>query len=615
MISKFHDVQRELFTNQRKAGQASNLSSSNGSWGSPLQLVRFLCVSCVRWAELLFPGSSARTGWKPVLRWRRVLSQALVFLAIGSGIASAAEGEQAASELKGLILLKSQESVVKEGHPSLAVTGLVVKDIEILKNPEFEKRMQPFFGRQIDQTLLKDIQTAVQTHYRQKGFPIVDPVFPPQTVSGGVLQLVVIESKLGKVVFEGTNKWTKTEYIRKNLRLIEGEPIDEGQLTSDLNWLNRNKFRSIDALYKPGEGRLESDLVIRTSERLPLGGSLSIDNTGNRLVGETRLSAGVDWGKAFGLHDHLFSYRFITDSEFELLKAHVFTYSIFLPWRHTLTLSGSYADVKGDIPNFPVTQQGSTYQANLRYGVPLPNLGSYRHELQLGADFRHMDNNLEFNFVNIFAETTEIAQAMFGYSGLLPDDWGSTLVGAEVYYSPGNLTDMNDDAAFGNSYPSAEADYVYARFNLERITRLLAGFSWRVSGAYQIADGNLVPSEQLGLGGSFTVRGYEERTTAGAEGFLISNELRAPAFSVGKFFDKTAKDQLQVLGFFDYGQTSNRILLANEDPHVLLKSAGVGLRYQVSRFLSVRFDYGWQVDDPIPGLGKSRGHVSASYSF
>lgn len=544
-----------------------------------------------------------------------LVSFVFVFLSLGSSASAAAEAEQPVGELKGLILLKSQDAVLKEDDPTLAVSGLVVKDIEILKTPEFEKRMQPFFGKQIDQNLLKDIQTAVQTYYRRKGFPIVDPVFPPQAVARGVLQLVVVESKLGKIIFEGTNQWTKTEYLRKNLRLKEGEAIDESVLTSDLNWLNRNKFRSVDALYKPGEKPLESDLVIRTSDRFPLGGSLSIDNTGNRLTGESRLSAGVDWGKAFGFHDHLLSYRFITDSEFEFLKAHVLNYSIFLPWRHTLTLSGSYADVKGNIPNVPITQQGSTYQANLRYGISLPNLGSYHHELQIGADYRHLDNNLEFNFVNVFAETTEIAQGMFGYSGLLPDDWGSTLVGAEVYYSPGNLSDRNSDAAFRNSYPASESDYTYARFNLERVTRLVAGFSWRVSGTYQIADGNLVPSEQLGLGGAFTVRGYEERAAAGAEGFLISNELRAPSFSPAKLLDKTAKDQLQLLGFFDYGQTSNRILLQNEDPHVLLKSAGVGLRYQVSRFLSVRFDYGWQLEDPLPGFGKSRGHISASYSF
>jgi hypothetical protein len=146
-----------------------------------------------------------------------------------------------------------------------------------------------------------------------------------------------------------------------------------------------------------------------------------------------------------------------------------------------LSLAGSYADVKGNIPNLPITQQGSSYSANLRYGIPLPNLRSYRHEFLLGADYRHLDNNLEFNFVNVLADTTEIAQGMLGYTGLLPDKWGTTVFGVEYYYSPGDLTDLNDGTAFGKSYPFAEAEYHYARFNLERLTRLLAGFSWRVS--------------------------------------------------------------------------------------------------------------------------------------
>ena len=78
---------------------------------------------------------------------------------------------------------------------------------------------------------------------------------------------------------------------------------------------------------------------------------------------------------------------------------------------------------------------------------------------------------------------------------------------------------------------------------------------------------------------------------------------------------------MQILGFLDYGETTNPKLQLGEDPHRLLMSSGVGMRYQVSRFLSVRFDYGWQLTDPNRGrsLGrdvpKSRGHISATFSF
>lgn len=548
-----------------------------------------------------------------------VLSALILY--IGTSVGLAAESEESDSTLNGLILLSSPESVLAEGDPGLEVTGLHVRGGGLLASEKLKQRVDPLFGKPIADPLLKAIQVAILAHYRAEGFPLVDIVLPPQTVTHGVLQVLVIESKLGKIVFEGTNKWTRIEHVRRNLHIAEGQRINERKLVSDLNWLNGNSFRSMDLYYKPGEGRFESDLVVRTGERFPLGGFVGIDNTGNRLTGESRVSTGFEWGKAFGLHDNSLTYRYITDTDFEFLRAHVASYLIRLPWHHSLTLSGSYSEIKGDLDETLITQEGTSAQANLRYTMELPRIGVYRQQFSLGADFRRLDNNLEFNLVNVLADTTEIAQGVVGYTGLLPDTWGSTFFGAEYYYSPGNITGLNKDDLFDASFPSSEANYHYAKLNLERITRLPFGLSWRASGAYQFADGNLLPSEQMGLGGGSTVRGFEERIVSGSEGFLVSNELRAPSFSPGRWLDKTAKDEMQILGFWDYGETSNPTLQPGEDPHLLLMSAGVGMRYQVSRFLSVRFDYGWQLTDPFKGvpMGRdvpdSRGHVSAMLSF
>lgn len=171
-------------------------------------------------------------------------------------LAHSAEGDNTESQLKGLILVKSEEALLKEGDPGLAVTGLHVKEIEVLQGEDFAKLIEPFFGRVVNADLLKEIQSTIQNYHRKRGFPLVDPVFPPQTVAGGVLQLIVIQSKLGKLIFEGTNKWTKVEFVQKNLRVTESEPINERKLTEDLNWLNRNKFRSVSALYKPGKASM-----------------------------------------------------------------------------------------------------------------------------------------------------------------------------------------------------------------------------------------------------------------------------------------------------------------------------------------------------------------------
>lgn len=533
------------------------------------------------------------------------------------GLVQVSAAEPGPSDLKGLIVVGSEQELLKEGDSGLAVAGLHVKNVPVLAGEDFGVLMGKFFGRPINDEMLKELQSAIVTYARKAGFPLVDVVLPPQTVVDGVLQVMVVESKLGKISFEGTNKWTTTTFIRRHMRLVEDQPINEPQLLEDVQWLNRNRFRSVDVFYKPGTERYQSDLVVRTTDRFPFGPSFSYDNTGNRLTGENRVGAGFEWGKAFGLHDHILSYRYSADIEMRFMQAHSVNYMMLLPWRHTLSFAGAYADVQADIPNSPITQEGQSYLASTRYGISLPRIGPYRHEVTAGAEFKHFDNNLQFNFINVFEEATEVAHASIGYNGLLPDRFGSSFAGIEIFYSPGGITDKNDDEAFKQSFPFAESDYIYGRFNLERLTRLPFGFTWRASGMYQWADGNLVPSEQLGLGGAFSVRGFEERVASGAEGFLLSTELRTPPISPGRWLDKTAKDELQFLGFIDYGEVSNPELQRREDPHLLLISAGAGFRYSVSRFFTVRFDYGWRLNDPDPArdLPPSRAHAVVELRF
>jgi hemolysin activation/secretion protein len=150
--------------------------------------------------------------------------------------------------------------------------------------------------------------------------------------------------------------------------------------------------------------------------------------------------------------------------------------------------------------------------------------------------------------------------------------------------------------------------------------------SWVARGLAQMSDGNLIPSEQLGLGGYATARGYEERESNTDQGWFLSNELRSPPFSVGSLLKK--KDRMQLLAFWDYGVGENKDLGQDEDPHILFHSVGCGLRYTVNRYFSLRFDYGWQLADsgqdrtPSTGPGddgrrrqRSRAHIGAVASF
>ena len=112
-----------------------------------------------------------------------------------------------------------------------------------------------------------------------------------------------------------------------------------------------------------------------------------------------------------------------------------------------------------------------------------------------------------------------------------------------------------------------------------------------------IADlGGVAPSEQLGFGGYDSVRGYDEREVNGDEGFLFSTEVRTPTIGIGDLCGFPAfQDQLQFLAFWDYGAANNHTLLPGEASETPLSSVGFGIRYTINTYLSLRYDYGFQL--------------------
>ncbi len=515
-------------------------------------------------------------------------------------------------KLKGLIFLSSPKQVTRDGVRD--VKGVQVVNLKLLESSDFRKQFESYLGQPVSLKSLNRLSRNVILFYRQNDRPIVDVSVPEQDITTGVVQIVVVEGRLGQLKTEG-NRWFDSKMLKSQVRLREGEVVSEKQLTEDLNWLNGNPFRQVSAVFSPGEEPGRTDLVLKTQDRFPVRFYGGWDDSGNDLTGDERWTMGLNWGDAFGL-DQQFNYQFTGDSHMTKMVAHSGSWIIPLPWRHRLTFFGSFAETTADLP-LPFNLNGKSWQTSVRYAVPLPSFGPYSHEWTGGWDFKRSNNNLEFGGANVFNTTTEVAQWVFEYNSRLKDDWGATSFGAALIFSPGGTTELNKDIFFSASRRSALAEYMYEKLSVERATKLPWDFTWTVKGSYQFADGNLLGSEQLGLGGYSSVRGYDEREANGDEGYLISTEIRTPPVSLGALVGiEGARDQLQFLGFYDYGSTYNRILLPGEDPHIQLAGAGPGLRYSISPWFTLRFDYGWQLYDT--GLNtryNSRAHIGIVLAY
>ncbi|MBI3236385.1 MAG: BamA/TamA family outer membrane protein, partial [Chlamydiales bacterium] len=115
----------------------------------------------------------------------------------------------------------------------------------------------------------------------------------------------------------------------------------------------------------------------------------------------------------------------------------------------------------------------------------------------------------------------------------------------------------------------------------------------------QIATANLLPSEQLILGGYNSIRGYEQSLVTVDDGVAASLELQTPSFSLLKFARCTqCNDKFYFLGFVDYGWGRNHKLIPGEKKGISLLGAGAGARYQLHNNLSARFDYAFPILSP-----------------
>ena len=522
------------------------------------------------------------------------------------------------AELKGLVFVEAESQIKGAGAPGLSG---VVASSDLLRKPEFAERMRKYFGKPVTLGGLDEITREVIAFFREQGFPVVNVVVPQQTVKDGVIQILAIEARVGRVKVEGA-RWFRPLNLRGEVRLQEGDKIDTGQLEDDVAWLNTNPFRTVDLVFEPGEAEGTTDLVVQTKDRLPLRVYTTFDDYGIDLTGKNRQSLGFNAGNIFSL-DHQAGFQYTTSWKdvFNSMNAYSGSYTIPFPWRHNLTIYGSYVTSDGTASDGITSLVGESWQTSGRYNINLPSVGPLSHSLYAGVDFKSSTNGVAI-FNTVFSAPGNapfnIFQLTAGYNASVRDDWGITSGEAGVYYSPGNVSGWNTTQQFNQVVTNSCASYVYGRFNFNRTFLLPYNFTFSGNFNGQISSSPLMPSEQYGIGGYNTVRGYDERSANGDQGYIINAEFRTPPGSIFKIFgDQTVDDSLQFLAFFDYGYVEDiRPVAGTPEQTVFLMSFGPGIRYNIDRFVTVRFDWGFQLHQaPIGSVTGSRAELSATVAY
>lgn len=523
-----------------------------------------------------------------------------------------------ASKIQTIILLGPGEKPPLWVDPK-ALQGVKTYDLQIPGGTHnLSEELIPLYK---DKDLAREdiyaIRKTIIRYYQSQGRPLVTVTIPDQDITEGTLTFVILESHLERVKAYGA-RWFSNEKIASNFKLQPGEKIDQDEILKDLQWVNKNPFHKSNVIYAPGKTPDTTIVEVVTEDRFPLRPYVGVDNTGLDAIGKNRFFAGITWGNAFWADQQL-TYQYTASFNIHRFQSHTASYQIPFPWRHIFTVYGGYSSTRPKI-NVPKAapgtfkSEGMGVQASGRYTIPLKPLYRVLQEVTLGFDFKRTNTTLFFSDEPIFGKLANLTQFLLGYSLGHEGRAAKTSLQIDLFLSPGKIVSDESVSDYNSLRPGARPRYFYGRLMWGEIFRLPKQCSLSFTLRGQAGTKPLLPSEQYGLGGYDTIRGYEERSYQADEAGNLNVEFRSPVFNI--FRSKGVfEDKLQLIGFLDYGYGYNLKRPPGENKNEFLVSVGPGIRYMVGTYLNARLDWGVKLHT-IPGdTSRSKLHFSVIGSY
>lgn len=465
-----------------------------------------------------------------------------------------------------------------------------------------EARLAPFLGQPLSRKLIAEMQSALAMLWREAGYPLVSITVPPQDVTDGVLTLRLVEFTAGEITVEteeGASTLPRHLRLKTGLRLHKGARIAAPPLNEDLDWINRNPYRSAHIIFAPGDEEGSSDIALRVSEGRPFSVYASWANTGAAATGDDRWALGGGlWFR--DLNDLTLSYQLTRSGEIwetgDILDipegragylSHAGRIDLPLGARQLLSVAPNYVKTNEVVEGTPFSFENEVFELPIVFRMAGSNIlpGFYGGDIYFAVEPKRLRRWTSFAGVPVGDAGAELFNLVAGCVREWSDPYGQTMLDIRLKANFDGIGDKNSAAAWAAFTGGRVTDhrYVYASLDATRLTALPGDAVWSSLFSGLAAGQALPDSERIGLGGHQAVRGYKGDDAAVDTGFVWRNEGRLPAFSPAGAAG--IRDQLVPFGFFDFGYGYD--FAAKQ--YSTVASAGFGIDYVAGASLSASF--------------------------
>ncbi len=481
----------------------------------------------------------------------------------------------------------------------------------LLTTERIQALIAPHVGAQRSLADVQRAQAAVEDGYRSLGYGTVQVTLPEQDITSGVIQFRVLQPKVGKVVLDGNLNFDSTN-VRASLPTIrEGQIPNSHDIARNLQITGEHPVKKTTVLLRTSDNPEIVDVNVKVEDDRPWRFVFTLDNTGNSDTGYLRSGIGLQHTNLFN-RDHTGSFQYVT-SPSNPSKVNIFGLGYHIPLyglNSSIDIVGGYSNVNSGVVQglFNVAGSGTIFGAKWNY--VLPKFASIDHKLSLGMDYRAFHNNVTLAGVGLVPDIT-IRPVTLGYSGNYRG--ASSDISFNMSVSA-NVPGGNDggSADFARSRASATDHYLIYRAGVSYQTTFAKDWQARASVTGQYTRDALVSGEQFGLGGPDSLRGFLVRELNNDRGVGSQVELYTP--ELAPKIGLPDKFRIRLIGFYENGQVWRNKALPGEVTNKFVADAGLGMRLNYGKALSLRFDVA-NILNPVGTRQRGENRIAAGMAL
>lgn len=354
-------------------------------------------------------------------------------------------------------------------------------------------------------------------------------VLPVQDIQQGVVKIQLIEARVGSYEIRGGRR-LRDWYLHRTVASDKGSFIRLRAMERKLIRYNMAHDSKLRAELVSGAAFGETDVVLHVEEPPVLTVASFADNSGRKATGRLRAGFSVTSRSQFGFDETLT----LSGDHSDGWDGLGVQYSQpVTPWGTFASLGvdwSRYKIIDGEAESLKVDGDSKAYSV----GISQVLLAGPSWSLRANAGLSLGKTGTRFEKARLFGEETLLGS--LGLSFWLQDKTG--------------FWELVQSGFYADEREGETGHFKFCSGSLMRVQWFGQNWTAVARGTWQFVEGEIISSQQFQIGGTATVRGFEEGLLFGEDGCTGTLELRRSLI-------RSERGSLEALAFADHGSVYN----------------------------------------------------------